>query len=82
MGAEFYADRVLTSEAIVEVVQHTDDMETHKAVTNDTEIQMVDFQDGLGRFNNIKDPQENVFLEEKETVDDEELSEVGSYASH
>eukprot|EP00957_Ditylum_brightwellii_P046920 3561125-Ditylum_brightwellii.AAC.1 len=82
MGTKSYADKVLTSEAILKVVQHTYNMEMHKIVTNDTEIQIVAIQDSLGRFDNVKDPQANNFLEHGNTEDDKELSEVGSYISH
>eukprot|EP00957_Ditylum_brightwellii_P009627 725204-Ditylum_brightwellii.AAC.1 len=77
MGAEPYADRVLTPEAILEVVQHTYSMETHKVVVNDTEVQMVAIQDGLDGFDDVEDPQANDFLTKDKIEDDRELSEVG-----
>eukprot|EP00957_Ditylum_brightwellii_P005049 383965-Ditylum_brightwellii.AAC.1 len=47
MDAEYYADRVLSPEAILDAYQYTYDMDTHKVVAKDIEVQMVAIQDGL-----------------------------------
>eukprot|EP00957_Ditylum_brightwellii_P088658 6752502-Ditylum_brightwellii.AAC.1 len=76
----FIYTRVLTPEAILEGIQHTYNMDTHKVVANDTEIQLVAINDGLNRLYDAKDHQVNNFLENERTAYGKELSEVGSYA--
>eukprot|EP00957_Ditylum_brightwellii_P092058 7008029-Ditylum_brightwellii.AAC.1 len=61
MGAQSYAERILTPEAILEVVQHTYDMKTQRIVSSNTEIQMSNNHNGLEGFGDVGDPWSNDF---------------------
>eukprot|EP00957_Ditylum_brightwellii_P064543 4897860-Ditylum_brightwellii.AAC.1 len=76
MGAESYADRVLTPEAILEAYQHTYVMVTHKVVAKDIKVQMVAIKDGLEGFEDVEDPRTKDHLtneEDKVSVEHSEL---------
>eukprot|EP00957_Ditylum_brightwellii_P117296 8946160-Ditylum_brightwellii.AAC.1 len=66
MGAESYADRVLSQEAILEAYQYTYEIDTHKVVAKDIEVQMVTIQDGLEGFEDVEDPRTKDYLNNKE----------------
>eukprot|EP00957_Ditylum_brightwellii_P036027 2729789-Ditylum_brightwellii.AAC.1 len=56
MGAESYADRVLSPEVILEAYQYTYNMDTHKVAAKDIKVQMVATRDGLEGFEDVEDP--------------------------